>query len=264
MLKCALPPDVMKDKRKVARMKAVLNITLAALLAGSTLPAITAKSWQPSQGHIMTRWAKQVNPQKALPEYPRPQMQRKAWQNLNGLWDYTLTDKDASAPTSASTNRYSYPIPTNRRCRAWEGSVPDKRLWYHRTFSVPAAWNGSASCCTSARSTGTARLRSTARRSASTGAATMRSPTTSPTPSSQARTRLVVSRLTDPQRRPDAQPRGKQRLQPGGIFYTPQAASGRPCGWSRCRPRASPTSDHAGHRPTKYRPSCTVAGRAAR
>ena len=38
----------------------------------------------------MTRWAKDVSPEKAHPDYPRPQMVRKEWLNLNGLWDYAI------------------------------------------------------------------------------------------------------------------------------------------------------------------------------
>jgi hypothetical protein len=39
----------------------------------------------------MTRWAKQVSPENALPEYPRPQMVRQQWQNLNDLWECTVS-----------------------------------------------------------------------------------------------------------------------------------------------------------------------------
>ena len=39
----------------------------------------------------MTRWAAEVNPTNALPEYPRPQLVRDDWLNLNGLWDYSIT-----------------------------------------------------------------------------------------------------------------------------------------------------------------------------
>ncbi|NLE84054.1 MAG: hypothetical protein GX603_06020, partial [Chloroflexi bacterium] len=31
-----------------------------------------------------------------LPQYPRPQMERPDWQNLNGLWDYAI--QPASLP----------------------------------------------------------------------------------------------------------------------------------------------------------------------
>ena len=45
-----------------------------------------AADWKPAKGPLMTRWAKEVSPARALPEYPRPQMVRRHWQNLNGLW----------------------------------------------------------------------------------------------------------------------------------------------------------------------------------
>src|SRR5262245_54372195 len=74
-----------------------LSRCLAALLI-MPLIAAAADKWQPAKGPLMTRWAKDVSPKNALPEYPRPQMVRKDWQNLNGLWDYAITTKDAPQP----------------------------------------------------------------------------------------------------------------------------------------------------------------------
>src|SRR5687767_14909030 len=50
-----------------------------------------APKWQAKQAPLMTRWAKDVSPDNVHPEYPRPQMVRKDWLNLNGLWDYAIT-----------------------------------------------------------------------------------------------------------------------------------------------------------------------------
>ena len=58
--------------------------------AGSLGPA-AADEWRPAQVPLMTRWGKAVSPAGVLPEYPRPQMTRSAWLNLNGLWDYAVT-----------------------------------------------------------------------------------------------------------------------------------------------------------------------------
>ena len=49
-----------------------------------------AKDWQLANGPLMTSWAKDVTPDNVWPEYPRPQMIRDHWQNLNGLWDYAI------------------------------------------------------------------------------------------------------------------------------------------------------------------------------
>ena len=50
-------------------------------------------SWQIIHGKIKSPWADSVNPDNVLPEYPRPQMQRNNWQNLNGLWQYSILPK---------------------------------------------------------------------------------------------------------------------------------------------------------------------------
>ena len=58
----------------------------------------TAADWKPADGPLTTRWAKDVSPTQAWPEYPRPQMVRPEWVNLNGLWDYAITDAAAAKP----------------------------------------------------------------------------------------------------------------------------------------------------------------------
>ena len=61
-------------------------------------PALAA-DWKPAPVPLMTRWGKQITADKQpWPEYPRPQLVRKDWQNLNGLWDYAVTEKGAAKP----------------------------------------------------------------------------------------------------------------------------------------------------------------------
>jgi hypothetical protein len=67
----------------------VSSILAACLLACSTI-SNTAQEWHPGKAPLMTRWAKEVSATNALPEYPRPQLVRAEWQNLNGLWDYGI------------------------------------------------------------------------------------------------------------------------------------------------------------------------------
>ena len=85
---------------------------------------------------MLTPWAREVSPASALPEYPRPQMVRRRWQNLNGLWQYAVTAKsDEQAPVRFEGNiLVPYPIEA-----ALSGVMkplsPSERLWYRRTFS---------------------------------------------------------------------------------------------------------------------------------
>src|SRR5690554_6741855 len=46
--------------------------------------------WQPVGDKLKTRWASEIDVNNVLPEYPRPIMERSEWQNLNGLWDYSI------------------------------------------------------------------------------------------------------------------------------------------------------------------------------
>ena len=70
-------------------------------------------SWRPVAGRIMTRWAEQVSPETAWREYPRPQLVREDWLNLNGLWDYAIVGEskewtggrlETPRPTCCSTS----------------------------------------------------------------------------------------------------------------------------------------------------------------
>ena len=70
-------------------MKKTILTTVAAL---SVL--CTFAQWKPVGDKIKTPWAEKVDPANVLPEYPRPQMVRSQWVNLNGLWDYTVEDGD--------------------------------------------------------------------------------------------------------------------------------------------------------------------------
>jgi len=49
---------------------------------------------------IQSQWAATVSPENVLPEYPRPQLVRKQWKNLNGQWEYAITDAAAVQPAA--------------------------------------------------------------------------------------------------------------------------------------------------------------------
>ncbi|ACU04025.1 glycoside hydrolase family 2 protein [Pedobacter heparinus] len=91
---------------------------------------------------IQTRWAVQVSPVNALKEYPRPQMVRSGWTNLNGLWDYAITAKDAAQP-AVFDGKILVPYPLESALSGVKKALlPSQNLWYKRSFARPDIKSG--------------------------------------------------------------------------------------------------------------------------
>jgi hypothetical protein len=116
---------------------------MACLVLGCIAVSAAAADWKPADGPLKTRWAKDVSPTNALPEYPRPQMVRKQWMNLNGLWDYAITPKDAAAAPGKYDGQILVPYPVESALSGVMKRVGEaNRLWYRRTFTLPADYAG--------------------------------------------------------------------------------------------------------------------------
>lgn len=107
------------------------------LIAGIVMTSVLtyAEDWKPVPGKIMTRWADQVDPANPLPEYPRPQMVRPQWENLNGLWEYATTDQ-AQRPDAFDGN-ILVPFCLESALSGVKRKLePGQTLWYRRTFEI--------------------------------------------------------------------------------------------------------------------------------
>ena len=114
------------------------NIHVPGVLAG----VLPDDGYEPVQGHIMTRWAKNVSPRNVHREYPRPQMVRKDLQNLNGLWEYAIRPKDQSHPQEFD-GKILVPFAVESALSGVGKPVgKENRLWYRRTFDIPKKWSG--------------------------------------------------------------------------------------------------------------------------
>jgi len=104
--------------------------------------AAFAQGWAPEGDDIRTRWADEVDPRSPLPEYPRPQMVRPDWMNLNGLWDYAILPGDAEY-RGIPEGQILVPFAVESALSGVGKSVgKDEALWYRRTFSLPRGWKG--------------------------------------------------------------------------------------------------------------------------
>ncbi|MGB9666127.1 MAG: glycoside hydrolase family 2 protein [Candidatus Cryosericum sp.] len=96
--------------------------------------------WRPSGNQIRTRWARDVDPGAPLPEYPRPQLVRTDWMNLNGLWSYAITHGECPATYEG---QILVPFAVESSLSGVGRALhPDETLWYARTFAIPSTWAG--------------------------------------------------------------------------------------------------------------------------
>ncbi len=94
-------------------------------------------AWGPINGPLSTPWTDQVTPDNAWSEYPRPQMVRDQWYNLNGLWDYSIVARNESRPEQWA-GQILVPFPVESSLSGVMQSVmPDQCLWYRRDFKAP-------------------------------------------------------------------------------------------------------------------------------
>lgn len=197
-------------------------LAMLLLFAASVLllrPVVRAQEWQAGSG-LLSRFARDVDPRSPLPEYPRPQMVREHWINLNGLWDYAITPGDVAEPPKQYDGRILVPFAIESALSGVQKPLsPDQRLWYRRTFQKPedldkqrmllhfGAVDWHAQVFVNGRSIGehtggydpfSFDITDALRVGDNELVVAVRDPTTGGT-----------------------QPVGKQRLQPEGIFYTP-------------------------------------------
>ena len=104
------------------------------------LHSVTAAGpWKPGDGPLKTRWSKDVSPNRVLPDYPRPQMVRHDWMNLNGLWQFDTAAVNAAVPEGKNLpGQILVPFPFESALSGVMKSVD--HIWYRRTFTLPSYW----------------------------------------------------------------------------------------------------------------------------
>ncbi len=91
---------------------------------------------------IQTKWSETVNPESPWPEYPRPQLVRNQWKNINGLWSFAIQATGQSKPLNWDGN-ILVPYPVESSLSGVQKQVgKDSVLWYKRSFEIPSAWRG--------------------------------------------------------------------------------------------------------------------------
>ncbi|MFI5756348.1 PA14 domain-containing protein [Streptomyces sp. NPDC051569] len=89
---------------------------------------------------LRTPWADDVSATDAHPEYPRPQLTRDAWRNLNGSWQFAAAKAGDKPPVGTTLGeKILVPYPVESQLSGLERH--EDRMWYRRAFTVPADWH---------------------------------------------------------------------------------------------------------------------------
>src|SRR5699024_9956452 len=73
-------------------------------------------------------------------KYPRPQLKRNDWKNLNGKWQFEQAKDEDEVPTDKRLNdEILVPFPVESRLSGIEKNMD--HMWYKRDFKVPKEWN---------------------------------------------------------------------------------------------------------------------------
>ena len=176
--------------------------------------------WKPAGDKIKTKWAEQINPKNVLPEYPRPQLERTDWVNLNGEWEYAIKPKGEVEPQAFDGN-ILVPFAIESSLSGVQKEVGDaNELWYKRTFSVPANWKNRDIVLNFGAVDWKADVFiNDVLIGSHQGGFTPFSFNITPYLNGKSNQKLVV-RVWDPSDK-GYQPRGKQTSNPEGIWYTP-------------------------------------------
>ena len=93
------------------------------------------------QSILTTRWGEQIDPKNVHQEYPRPQLVRKHWKNLNGYWDYSLEPLEVTKAPESFDKKILVPFPLEAGLSGVMTTLGyTKNIWYRRTFEVPDEW----------------------------------------------------------------------------------------------------------------------------
>ena len=176
-------------------------------------------NWAPAGDKIKTKWGLNLDPKNAWPEYPRPQLEREEWINLNGPWSYSVRDP-ANLKPEKHDGKILVPFPLESSLSGVMKTLTEKEIiWYEKEFTIPNEWKNKKillhfgavdwKCIlyinevkVGEHSGGYAAFYFDITKYLKEG------------------TNKIVLQVYDPTDRRD-QPRGKQTLNPGSIWYTP-------------------------------------------
>ncbi|MDQ0955157.1 hypothetical protein QFZ24_009080 [Streptomyces phaeochromogenes] len=143
----ALKEPVVGNKTGTARGAADVRYDGSGGLSGkdgNVVKAFWSSGSNKSTYQLSTPWGEKVTAANAHREYPRPQLTRSDWKNLNGSWEFAAAKAGEQPPVGRKlAEKILVPYPVESQLSGIERH--EDRMWYRRTFTVPSDWKiGSA------------------------------------------------------------------------------------------------------------------------
>lgn len=122
--------------------RSLRNLLAGVLCATGTLLA-SAQEWQMKKAPVMTPWSETLDVNNVLPEYPRPQMERKDWLNLNGVWQLRKGEKgERYNPDFVYDQKILVPFPIESALSGVMKESDSQCYWYKRSMRIPKKMKG--------------------------------------------------------------------------------------------------------------------------
>ncbi|WP_181762909.1 DUF2804 family protein [Rhodococcus spelaei] len=87
---------------------------------------------------MITEWGETLDPDHVLPEYPRPQLVRDSYVNLNGRWDHAFTSSAVTERPRTWDGEIVVPFSPEAQLSGVNRTLqPDEALWYRRAVTLP-------------------------------------------------------------------------------------------------------------------------------
>ena len=96
--------------------------------------------WSPKGDKVKTNWGINLDIDNVWQEYPRPQLQRKDWLNLNGPWSYKIGEKNEDIPEKID-NKILVPFCLESSLSGVKSFLYENQtLFYEKIFKIPKQW----------------------------------------------------------------------------------------------------------------------------
>ena len=120
----------------------IVQLTQKNKTSNNNIPYNTTNiHWAPKGDKIKTKWGNNLDINNIWKEYPRPQLERKEWMNLNGQWIYSISGISSNKPKKFD-GTILVPFPVESSLSGVMANFTENQvIWYERDIEIPQNWS---------------------------------------------------------------------------------------------------------------------------